>query len=193
MTPIEIAVYLSHESVVRKFVESNRQFAVLFEDDTTLDATMRGNLQRIVAMLPSLGCHALYLFNCDAENTAQYRRPVDNILLTNPITKEEETVTICAETRAHNAGQQAYVISRSLALAILERTKIRCPMDMLIGMVLHRMPEFKNSFFTLPMIDDTTSHCAKNPKYANSEVYREDVEFICDDPVMKRKLLDSLS
>jgi len=124
MTPIEVAIALSHKLTVNSFLKtSNYDYCIVFEDDVTLYNDFSIYLENILISIQNYFCkkckkenckHAmriknfalLYLWNLNAGRTRSKQKKI--ITTKNKIDIWEETV-------GHNAGGQAYLFSRKFA------------------------------------------------------------------------------
>jgi len=65
LTPGGVGCYLSHQNVMKIVAESNKEFAVVFEDDCTIDSHIYEKLTDVMLEIPSdwdillLGCHCI--------------------------------------------------------------------------------------------------------------------------------------
>ena len=67
----EVAISISHEKVLKEFLCSSDEYAIVFEDDCSLQAHMLKNLQIIVKKILSnpFEFGIIHLWNCNAGNT----------------------------------------------------------------------------------------------------------------------------
>ena len=74
LTLTELAISMSHEKVLTEFLCSTHQYAMIFEDDCSLQPHMLMNLQIIVKTILSnpFDFGIIHLWNSDAGNTLKY-------------------------------------------------------------------------------------------------------------------------
>ena len=173
----ELAISLSHEEVLKEFLCSCEEYAIVFEDDCSFQAHMLKNLQMIVKKILSsrFDFGMIHLWNCNAGNTLKHaemsRHYFDLLDENGKIAK----VFLKKEKRPYNPGAQAYIITRKCAKRLIElNEKIRMPIDNLMGDALYRTREFDLYTF------DVENMIVDNPMYENSTQSPSDL-YICDD------------
>lgn len=173
----ELAISISHEKVYREFLCSCEEYAIVFEDDCSLEAHMLKNLQVIVKKIVSnpFEFGIIHLWNCNAGNTLKHAEVSPHYFKLYNNNGKIAKVFLKKEKRPYCPGTQAYIITRKCAKRLLElNEKIRMPIDNLIGDALYRTREFDLYTF------DVKNMIVNNPMYENSTQSPSDL-YICDD------------
>lgn len=126
MTPVEIAINLSHLNVWIRSLENKEDYALVFEDDFKLRKNFVKNIKDILADLneKDIDFSIFHLYN---GNWMKTKSKLKHITKVNGIDIYQETV-------GYNAGCVAYIISKEFMRKLCSvYFPIREPQDMLIG------------------------------------------------------------
>ena len=173
----ELAISISHEKVLKEFLLSSNEYAIIFEDDCSMRPHMCTNLEIIVQKIISnpFRFGIIHLWNSNAANTLKHAKTTEHHFDLFKESDETEKVFLKKECRPHCPGTVAYIITRKCAERVIElNEKIRMPIDNLMGDALHRTREFELLTF------DTQDMILDNPMYDNSTQSISDL-FICND------------
>ena len=120
MTPVEIAIAMSHKLAVRDFARKRSgkyDFALVFEEDVVLKPHFAHNfhaaLQHILEEPATRNFGVFYLWNTNAMATRSKLRPMIRDVPHRGGARP--TMPILEETTTHNAGCVAYLMSKRLA------------------------------------------------------------------------------
>lgn len=154
ITPIEVAITMSHINCWRRLVNSSHEYALVFEDDVEVKVRFKTYLQRIMTALENRPPDLLYLWNGNWGKTRSALRSVVRI---------EPNLWIRRETERHVAGGVAYVIHRKYAAKLLERAfPIKHPADYLLG---HYISPRRYRIYTVDCEYDSFKECYTSPLF----------------------------
>ena len=124
MSPIEVAISLSHIGIWEKFLaESDAPYVFVFEDDIKLRRGFSGKVNQILANVPEFDI--LYLYNHNNFQTSDSLEYVRYI---------KDNLEIYKETVPHNAGGVGYVLKRKYAEFLVSKAyPIKEPIDTFMG------------------------------------------------------------
>ena len=187
-TPVEIAIAMSHKLVIRHFVKQRQGYShvLVFEEDVILKPAFARNFNGILASIleneKTRTFGVFYLWNTNAMATRSKLKRVLSVPTTPPL-------PILKETRPHNAGCVAYLMSRKLAMK--ETTKAMWPIkntsDLHLGMDVWKRIHRSMPFLSVLMRMKTTKRCKS--KQARHEVSR--VEKWTDHPCIESPLVST--
>jgi GR25 family glycosyltransferase involved in LPS biosynthesis len=122
LTPIEVAICLSHRKCWQAFLRSKAQHLVVFEDDTKL----KRNFSRLLPALLAQPFDVLWMYNGNWESTRSKRRRMGSV----------QGLTLYRETVPYTAGAVAYCLRRDFAQELLrQQLPLRHPVDYFMGRV----------------------------------------------------------
>lgn len=127
MTPIEVSINLSFVKVWQKIVNSNNDYGIILEDDTKINKNFINDINDILSSIKEHKSKfdVLYLHNGNFSYTKSSQK---KILTT------KNGIHILMETKGHNAGGPAYIITKKFAKYMLDKIfPIKEPHDMLMG------------------------------------------------------------
>ena len=128
MTPIEIAIYISHLNCLTRILNNCEDYGLILEDDLELSPDFIQKVSTIMGMLKKnkILFNVLFLWN---GNWAKTEGTFEKVL--EGQTKE---LDIYKETELYNAGGVAYIVSKRFAKFLTKNAfPIKSPMDMRIG------------------------------------------------------------
>lgn len=135
MTPIEVAIAFSYKKVFKRFIISKYDYAIILEDDIQVKSNFKKDIDSILTKLHGK-FDVLYLWNGNFAQTKTKQKKIIQI---------RKNIIINQETKIHNAGNSAFIISKAFAKRLLKLSKqIEMPYDMLMG-------EVKGKHFTIKM------------------------------------------
>lgn len=126
MTPIEIAINLSHLNVWMRSKNNNEDHALVIEDDIKIKKNFVKNVTDILDTLKekNIKFSILYLWNGNWNKTASKMKKITSV----------NNIDIYKETVNYNAGGVAYIISKEFISYMMSKFfPIRMPQDMYIG------------------------------------------------------------
>tara|TARA_B100000686_G_scaffold328345_1_gene388240 strand:- start:1910 stop:2836 length:927 start_codon:yes stop_codon:yes gene_type:complete len=125
LTPIEIAICLSHEKCWKQLIKSKHaKYMVVFEDDCRLKKNFSEKLDEL--MNADLGFDILYLFNGNWMRSLSRRKKVAKV----------GDLKVYRETVEYNPSGSCYVISKAWARELSKKMKpIKIPVDIFMGSV----------------------------------------------------------
>lgn len=126
MTPVEIAINLSHLNVWLRSLENGEDYALVFEDDFKLKKNFVKNVNDILQDLDEkdIKFSILHLWNGNWSNTKSKLKRVTKV----------NDIDIYQENADYNAGAVCYVISKEFIVKLANKFfPIRMPQDMMFG------------------------------------------------------------
>ena len=102
MTPIEVAITMSHINVLQRFIKSCDDYAIVFEDDTEVRKNFVDNINKILKKTPEFDM--LFLWNGNWMKTKSKMKKVVEI---------SNSITVMKETSKFNSGAVSYIISKN--------------------------------------------------------------------------------
>lgn len=173
----ELAISISHQEVLKEFIKSESNYAIIFEDDCSVCTYMLKNLE-ILAMHILSGAFefgTIHLWNSNAANTLKFAKSTTHSFEFLNDKYEKQSINLYQENRPHCPGCVCYIITKKCASRLMELNhKMRMPIDNSIGDALYRTHEFDLYTFL------TNNLFVDNPLYENSTQSPYDL-FICDD------------
>ena len=126
MTPIEVSINLSFMKVWSKIVNSKNDYGIILEDDIHIDKDFISYINDILTSMKNTYFDVIYLHNGNFASTKSSQKLILKTTIHN--------LPILAETKGHNAGGPAYIISNKFAKYMLDKCSvIKHPHDMLMG------------------------------------------------------------
>jgi GR25 family glycosyltransferase involved in LPS biosynthesis len=130
MTPIEVAISLSHLNVLQRFVNSCDDYAIVFEDDVEVRKNFVNSVNKIMAKLEDTPFDMLFLWNGNWMKTKSKMKKVADVT---------NNIQIMKENAHFNAGAVCYIITKKYAKYLLEKAfPIRNPIDLFYGYYMFR-------------------------------------------------------
>ena len=172
----ELAISISHEEVLKEFLCSSFEYAIVFEDDCSVKTHMYKNLEIIINNILSnpFEFGIIHLWNCNAGDTLKHAQVSNHQFNLFSENGKSEKIFLKKEKRPYCPGTQAYIITKQCAKRLIElNEKIRMPIDNLMGDALYRTREFNLYTF------DVKNIIIDNPMYENSTQSPFDL-YICD-------------
>lgn len=152
MTPIEVAITMSHINVLERFVKSCDDYAIVFEDDSEIRKSFVSNVNKILEKTPDFDM--LFLWNGNWMKTKSKLKK---------ITEVSPRLIIMREMSKFNPGAVCYIISKTYAKKLLERAyPIRNPIDLFFG---YQTFNKKSKLYTLKMKYDKENQCYLSPLF----------------------------
>lgn len=125
MTPIEVSINLSFMKVWTKIVNSRYDYGIILEDDVSVSKSFVHDVNQILTSLEGIPFDVVYLHNGNFALTKSAQKKVVKTL---------NNIQILRETKGHNAGGPAYIISKAFCRYMLAQNKpIKYPHDMVMG------------------------------------------------------------
>ena len=126
MTPIEVAISLSHINVWQRFIDSCKDYALVFEDDVEMHKDFKKMLADTLKALNKANkkFDILFLWN---GNWAESEEEMEEVLRVN------KKIVVMEEKGDFNAGAVSYVISSKFAKRLLKNAY---PMDIAIDIFI---------------------------------------------------------
>lgn len=123
MSPIEVAITMSHINVLERFVKSCDDYAVIFEDDSEVRKNFVTNVNKILEKVTDFDM--LFLWNGNWMKTKSKMKKV---------TEVTNNITIMKETTQFNPGAVSYIISKDYARKLVSKAfPIKNPIDLFFG------------------------------------------------------------
>lgn len=124
LTPIEVAICLSHINCWKELVKSKSKYMIVFEDDARVYKSFTENLNKIMNV--NLDFDILYLYNGNWMRTLSSRKQIDTI----------NNIVISQETQDYNPSGTCYIITKKWAKELLKKVfPIIEPIDIFMGSV----------------------------------------------------------
>ncbi len=140
LTPIEVAICLSHRRCWQAFLRSKAEHLVVFEDDTRI----KRNLGQLLPALLAQPFDVLWMYNGNWENTRTKRRRMGSV----------QGLALYREMVPYTAGAVAYCLRRDFAQELLrQQLPLRHAVDYFMGRVQLR----KRVHLSLDTIPDKRS------------------------------------
>jgi len=127
VNPIEVSIFLSHFNVWQRFVDSCKDYALVFEDDVEVRKDFKSMLSKTLLALEKAGetFDILFLWN---GNWADSEGGLEEVL------RVDKKINILRETEEFNAGAVSYVLSAKFAKKLLKKAyPITTQVDIYIG------------------------------------------------------------
>ena len=122
LTPIEVAICLSHRRCWQAFLRSKAEHLVVFEDDTRI----KRNLGQLLPALLAQPFDVLWMYNGNWENTRTKRRRMGSV----------QGLALYREMVPYTAGAVAYCLRRDFAQELLrQQLPLRHAVDYFMGRV----------------------------------------------------------
>lgn len=126
ITPIEVSINLSFMKVWSKIVSSKHEYGIILEDDIHISKDFVSYINDILTSVKDTNFDVIYLHNGNFASTKSSQKLILKTTINN--------LPILAETKGHNAGGPAYIISKKFAKYMLDKSStIKYPHDMLMG------------------------------------------------------------
>lgn len=132
LTPVHVAIFLSHIKCWRALVRSKKTYMCVFEDDARVHPHFSTCLAAIMERAPELRFDILHLSNGNWMYTKSKQERVATVKCA--IEGASSPLYIMKETVEYNAGASSYVIHRDFAAFMLNRAHpIGTEVDLFIG------------------------------------------------------------
>ena len=147
LTPVEIAICLSHYNVWNRILQSNSDYGLVFEDDVQFHPDIVPKIETYMDEVKDIDFDTLYLFN---GNWGKKK----NALKIKQVSKH-----IFQEKDEFNAGGAAYIISKKFIIKILKKFfPIMYAQDWFLG-------TFPGTHLTVQMKYDQKKDCWNNKNF----------------------------
>ncbi len=145
LTPVEVAISLSHLECWKQLARSKSDYMVIFEDDAHIASDFDSKLRQIIHNLQDhkISWDVIWLYNGNWMKTKSKRKHIVNVPIQNTTGGRPSYISISQETSAHNAAATCYIITRQYAKTLIAKVfPIRHPIDVFMG-------ELKATYLTL--------------------------------------------
>lgn len=159
--PIEIAISLSHYNVWKRFLATDAEYLLVFEDDSEIHPDFAEMLNKTLKALKKNKkvFDVLWLWSGNWAGTHKYAEKV---------LKVDDKITIMKETRPYVSGTVSYVITRKFAKYLMAQMfPILYPIDAYMGDEAFR-ENHGNSFF-VKMTHNVEKGCYLSPFFVGEE------------------------
>ena len=176
MSPIEVAISMSHINVWERFLKTNSDYVIIVEDDVTLKHNFSKKVKSVLINVPDYD--VIYLFNNDIFETSSELKLVAKIT---------DKLEIYKETIPHNASGVGYILKRDYAEYLVKKAyPIRYAVDTFMG---HTTFSKKHNYYSLSMNTDTSSDVLSIPPWTASQT----TQHVDDNFNFKGKLVSDIN
>jgi GR25 family glycosyltransferase involved in LPS biosynthesis len=157
MTPIEVAISLSHYNTWQRFLNGSSKYCLVMEDDVRLHKDFKEKVVEMLKHLESIG----EKFGVFVIHPGNWMKTKSQQKRVTKIGKGPTKIQINRETVEHNPSGSAYILSRKFARHLVKKMfPIIFPLDIYIGDNIRKtMPHLT----LVPFKDPTDKECYTGP------------------------------
>ena len=154
VTPIEIAIFLSHYNIWIKLLNSDMDYSLVFEDDSEIHPGFKEMLDKTLRKLGG-NFDVLFLWNGNWADTAKYGK---NVL------KVDDKISIFRETKSFTPGTVSYLITRKHAKKLVQNS---FPIDNSVDVYMGEF--FKEKSMSVKMTHNKEKGCYLSPFFTGED------------------------